>query len=148
MVLTVEKIRKGLAFARRKEGFTLNEILISIALIAIGILGFSLNTIGVIQGNFVSNNVTTATNLAQSKMEELMSLGAALPNCPTAATAGCFDDPLNSRGTTDPPGTIYNRSWVVAPNSPEPGLSTIIVTVSWQDYLNRQVELATLVFAG
>ena len=118
----------------------------SIALIAIGILGFSLNTVGIIQGNFISGNYTVATNLAQDKMEELLNSGIALPTCPTATTANCFDGPLNSQGTTDPAGAIYNRSWVITVNSPESGLSTIDVTVSWRDYRNRTVTLSTLVF--
>ncbi|MFQ5539362.1 MAG: prepilin-type N-terminal cleavage/methylation domain-containing protein, partial [Candidatus Binatia bacterium] len=57
---------------RRTGGFTLIEIIVAIALIAIGILGFSLNTIGIVQGNFVSGNYTIATSLAQDKMEELL----------------------------------------------------------------------------
>jgi len=133
---------------KREEGFTLNEILISIALIAIGVIGFSVNTIGVIQGNYTSGNVTAATNLAQGRMEELKTLGTALPTCPTATTTGCFDGPLNSQGATASPGNIYSRSWVVTPNSPATGLSTIVVTVTWQDYLSRQVELRTLVYTG
>ena len=131
---------------KREDGFTLNEILVSIALIAIGVIGFSVNTIGVIQGNSISGNVTIATNLAQDKVEELKV--TTLPTCPTATTAGCFDGPLNSQGTTTSPGNIYNRSWVVTPNSPATGLSTIVVTVAWQDYLSRQVELRTLVYTG
>ncbi len=131
---------------KRPGGFTLIEIIMSNALIAIGILGFSLNTVGIIQGNFISGNYTIATSLAQGKMEELLDSGTALPTCPTATTAGCFDGPLNSQGTTDPPGAIYNRSWVITVDSPESGLSTIDVTVSWQDYLNRTVTLSTLVF--
>jgi len=134
------------SWIQREEGFTLNEILISIALIAIGVIGFSVNTIGVIQSNYTSGNVTVATNLAQGRMEELKT--STLPTCPTATTTGCFDGPLNSQGTTASPGNIYSRSWVVTPNSPATGLSTIVVTVTWQDYLSRQVELRTLVYTG
>ncbi|MFQ5849173.1 MAG: hypothetical protein ACE5JU_01135 [Candidatus Binatia bacterium] len=133
---------------QRGEGFTLIEVLAAIPLIVIGILGLAFNTVAVIQGNHISGNITAATNVAQDKLEQLKGLGTALPNCPTATTAGCFDGPLNSQGTTASPGAIYSRSWVISPNSPESGISTIVVTVSWQDYLNRQVELITLVFTG
>lgn len=121
----------------------MNEILIAMLLIIIGILGFSLNTMGVLRGGRTSSNVTGATNLAQDKMEQLKA--GALPNCPTAATAGCFDGPLNSQGISAL-GAIYNRSWVVTANSPETGLSKIDVTVSWSDDTPRQIILSTLVF--
>jgi type II secretory pathway pseudopilin PulG len=127
------------------KGFTLNEILISMLLIIIGILGFSLNTMGVLRGGRTSSNITIATNLAQDKMEQLK-VGT-LPTCPTATTSGCFDGPLNSRGTSSPPG-IHNRSWVVTVNSPDTGLSKIDVTVSWTDDSPRQIIFSTLVFNG
>lgn len=137
-----------LIFLRRGDGFTLNEVLVSISLIGIGVLGFSASTIGVIQGNLISGNVTIATNLAQGKMEELKTLGTALPDCPTTATSGCFDGPVNSQGITASPGNTYNRYWVVTLNTPVTGLSRIVVTVTWQDYVRRQVELSTLVYTG
>lgn len=137
-----------LSLIEREDGFTLNEILVSIALIAIGVLGFSVNTIGVIQGNQISGNVTVATGLAQDKLEQLKVLGTALPTCPTATTAGCFDGPLNSQGAPASPGNIYHCSWVITPNTPATELSRIVVTVSWRDYLSRQVELSTLVYTG
>ena len=137
-----------LSLIKGEDGFTLNEILVSIALIAIGVLGFSVNTIGVIQGNQISGNVTVATSLAQDKMEYLKTLGASLPACPTATTTGCYDGPLNSQGTTASPGNIYSRSWVITPNTPATGLSTIVVTVTWHDYRDRQVDLSTLVYTG
>ena len=133
---------------RRIEGFTLNEVLISIVLITIGILGFSLNTIGVFRGGYASGNITIATNLAQDKMEQLKARGSALPNCPTATTDGCFDGPLNAQGGSAQPGMIYSRFWIITPNSPEAGLTKINVTASWTDNMPHQVTLSTLVFTG
>ena len=132
---------------KRQEGFTLNEILISIALIAIGVIGFSVNTMGVIQGNYISGNVTVATTLAQDMMEQLKA--QTLPTCPTATTANCFDGPLNSQGTTASPGNIYNRSWVVTDRADlGTSLKQIDVTVSWRDYLSRSITFSTLVYTG
>ena len=136
-----------LSLIEREDGFTLNEILVSIVLIAIGVVGFSVNTIGVVQGNYISNNVTVATSLAQDKMEQLKV--TTLPTCPTATTAGCFDGPLNSQGTTASPGNIYNRSWVVTDRTDlGTGLKEIDITVSWRDYISRSVTLSTLVYTG
>lgn len=146
-MLPAEIKRARLSLLKRDDGFTLNEILVSIALIAIGVIGFSVNTIGVIQGNFISGNVTIATNLAQDRMEQLKV--TTLPPCPTATTAGCFDGPLNSQGTTASPGNIYNRSWVITDRADlGTSLKEIDITVSWRDYISRSVTLSTLVYTG
>jgi len=120
---------------KRREGFTLIENLIAIVLIATGILGFSINTIGVIRGNYISHNVTIATNLAQDKMEEL--IGKTNPSTD-------FDPPLNSQGLPSLSG--FDRSWVITAVSGKPGFSQIEVTVSWRDYIDREVKLSTLVY--
>jgi Tfp pilus assembly protein PilV len=131
-----------LSSLRRQEGFTFNEVLISIALIAIGILGFSLNTVSVIQGNHVSGNITTATNLAQDKMEELKAQMSFkdMDNCPDAG-----DRSLTATGA---PGGIYDRCWAIKDSSipGAEGLKEVSVTVRWRDYLPREVSLSTLVF--
>lgn len=118
-----------------REGFTLIEILVAIVLIATGVLGLSINTIGVIRGNYLSHNVTIATNLAQDKMEEL--IGQANP--PTDS-----DGPLNSQGLTSSSG--FDRSWVITAVPGKPGFSQIDVTVSWRDYIDHDVKLSTLVY--
>ena len=127
---------------KRQEGFTLNEILVSIALIAIGVLGFSVNTIGVIQGNFISGNVTIATNLAQDKLEELKSPAtfSNVNNCSSPP------DHLTAAGV---PGGIYDRCWIIKDRTDlGTSLKEIDVTVSWRDYISRSVTFSTLVYTG
>lgn len=131
-----------LMFLRQEDGFTLNEILVSMALIAIGVIGFSVNTIGVIQGNFISNNVTVATNLAQDKLEELKTPGSFtnVNNCSSPP------DHLTAAGVT---GGIYDRCWVITDRTDlGTGIKEIDVTVSWRDYISRSVTLSTLVYTG
>jgi Tfp pilus assembly protein PilV len=60
-----------LPIAERQTGFTLNEVLVSINVIIIAILGYSLSTVGVIRGNMTNDNTTVAINLAQDKLEQL-----------------------------------------------------------------------------
>jgi len=141
------------ALLTREDGFTLNEILISIALIAIGVIGFSVNTVGVIQGNFISANVTIATNLAQAKMEELKaqtsftntdkydSTGSS--NCTGSASGS--DNNITATGDS---GGIYDRCWRITDSSLGTGLKQMDVTVSWRDYISRSVTLSTLVYTG
>lgn len=127
---------------KRQDGFTLNEILVSIALIAIGVLGFSLNTMGVIQGNQVSASYTIATSLAQDKMEQLKAQ-TSLSNVTNQADS---NNPMTSTGGA---GGIFNRTWTITDSSLGSGLKEITVTVSWTQYLiSREVKLMTLVFTG
>jgi len=129
---------------RGQDGFTLNEILISIALIAIGILGFSLNTVGVIQGNQISGNVTIATNLAQDKMEQLKAQSSLSNEDRCSSNSG--DQKINATGGS---GGIFDRCWIISDSSLGSGLKEITVRVSWTDYLvSRSVTLVTLVFTG
>ncbi len=125
---------------QREDGFTLNEILISIALIAIGVIGFSVNTMGVIQGNQVSASYTIATTLAQDKMEQVKAQ-TSLSNVTNQADS---NNPMTSTSGT---GGIFNRTWTIADSSLGSGLKEITVTVSWTQYLiSREVKLMTLVF--
>lgn len=127
---------------RREDGFTLNEILVSIALIAIGVLGFSVNTIGVIQGNQISGNVTIATELAQDKMEEIRATGN-LSN---------GSDNITATGAS---GGTFSRAWTIGTSSLNEAtggaagssLKEITVTVSWTEYqVTREVKVAALLF--
>lgn len=132
----------------RQEGFTLNEILISIALIAIGVIGFSVNTIGVIQGNYTSGNFTIATNLAQDKLEELKAVGSYtdVTNSPDA------NNPVTETGAS---GGRFTRTRTISTSSLNDAtvgaigskLKEVSVTVSWSEYgITRQVVVSTLVF--
>lgn len=124
---------------KRTEAFTLIEILVAIGLIAVGILSFSLNTIGVIQGNYISGNYTIATSLAQDKMEELLGRS-------TFSDVTDSPDPNNPITATGEREGIFTRTWTISDPSLGTGLKQIDVTVSWQDYLSRTVTLSTLVF--
>jgi len=142
---------------KRTEGFTLIEIIVAIGLIAVGILSFSLNTIGVMQGNYISGNYTIATSLAQGKMEELLGQTnfGDKDNYDSSGSSDCTglysgpdpqpDRDIRATGESD---GIYDRCWKIADPNPSLGanLKQIDVTVSWRDYLSRTVTLSTLVF--
>jgi type IV pilus assembly protein PilV len=134
----VRRIRKGWL----QDGFTLNEVLLSMALVAIGILGFSLNTMGVIQGNQISSSVTIATNLAQAKLEELK----AQTSWANATHASDANNPLTEMGAS---GGRFTRTWTIKDSPLASNLKEISVQVSWAEYgTNRQMVFATLVFTG
>ena len=136
--------RSRQSWIKGKLGFTLIEIIVAIALIAIGILGLSLNTIGIIKGNYISGNYSIATSLAQDKMEELLGQSG------FTDVDNCTNPPDQDITATGGTGGIYDRCWIIADPSPSLGanLKQIDVTISWRDYLTRSVTLSTLVFAG
>ena len=133
--------RSALRLIGRQEGFSYSEVLVSIAFITVAVLGFSLNTIGVIQGNRLSADVTIATNLAQDKMEQLKaqpSLGN-IDRCPDSGEQGI--------APTGASGGIYNRCWAIKDSPLGSGLKEIGVDVHWRDPEPRTVTLTTLVFS-
>lgn len=147
-MLPAEIKRARLSLLKRDDGFTLNEILISIALIAIGVIGFSVNTMGVIQGNFMSGSFTIATNLAQDKLEELKAVGSYtdVTNSPDA------NNPITETGAS---GGRFTRTRTISTSSLNDAtvgaigskLKEVSVTVSWSEYgITRQVVVSTLVF--
>ena len=146
---TVKELQRYFRFPEQDKGFSLIEILVSITLIAVGVLGFALNPVGVIQGNYISRNVTIAYNLAQDKMEQIQALATDSPICPSAKLPNCSDSegPINFQGMSGLPGAIFERSWVITPGTPEAGLSTIEVTLSWSAYqVPRQFTVSTILF--
>ncbi len=129
------KLKVRLLMIKQQGGFTLNEVLISIAIIAIGVVGFSLNTIGVIQGNHLSYTATFASNLAQDNIEEIKNQNS-LTNGTVTEIA------------TDSSGVVYTLTQSIS-NSTEPNLKNIHVRVSWTVYLiERKVIFKTLVYTG
>ncbi|MBI2988532.1 MAG: prepilin-type N-terminal cleavage/methylation domain-containing protein [Deltaproteobacteria bacterium] len=134
-MLAAEAKRFRLSLIKRKDGFTLNEILISVALIGIGVLGFSVNTIGVIQGNYISSNFTIATNLAQEKMEEVK-----------ARTS--FSNDTVTDSVTGASGITFTRTCIISDFSGT-DLKEVEVRVSWTAYLiSHQLTLKTLIYIG
>lgn len=123
-----------------EQGFTFNEILVAISVIVVVILGFSLNTVGVIRGNFESKNITVAVNLAQDKVEQLK-VEKKLSDVNLCPDSG--DRFLTATGT---PGGIYHRCWSISDSPLGKNLKRIDVTVSWRDYESRHVTISTLVF--
>jgi len=104
--------------AHRQSGFTLIEIMIAMFVLAVGLLGAAGVATTVINGNALSKKITTATTLAQDKMEELKG---------TTYSSIASD--------SDTQESIYTRTWTASSDSPATGMKTIEVTVefTWKD---------------
>jgi Tfp pilus assembly protein PilV len=127
-----------LPIAERQTGFTLNEILVSINVIIIAILGYSLSTVGVIRGNMTNDNTTVAINLAQDKLEQLKAQKQLVNDnrCP-----GSGDHAITAAGMA---GGIFDRCWRIIDSPLGPHLKQIDVRVSWRDQENREIVVTTL----
>ena len=106
---------------QRNDGFTLMEVLIATVIFAIISLGAVASMVSVMQGNAFSNKITTATTLAQTKLEEIKRLG--------------YTNADNAAGTEDYK-TITNYSAYKRVTSVVPGpvsaMKTVTVTVYWK----------------
>ncbi|MDZ7696965.1 MAG: prepilin-type N-terminal cleavage/methylation domain-containing protein [Deltaproteobacteria bacterium] len=103
------------------SAFTLLEVLIAIVILSIGLLGMASLTVGIIKGNSFSNELTTATTLAQDKMEDIRRIGSSdYSNVVPEAKAIC-----------PTPYDHFKREVLVADDSPATGMKTVVVKVYW-----------------
>jgi prepilin-type N-terminal cleavage/methylation domain-containing protein len=120
---------------RFQDGFTLLEVLVAIVILTTGLLGTAGLTTGVIRGNHYSKNVTSATAVAQTKLETIKSGGYSY-----ATTANFPSDTVSMGGTT------FTRATTIASSSPAANMKTVSVTVSWTESNNtgRSINLQTI----
>ncbi len=132
---------------RGEEGFSLIEVLISLVILAVGLLGLALFQTTAIKGNAIASKWTVATELAQDRLERFRHV--AWDNTLSSSNADGF--------TTGPPpqpnysnlpgaagdntlvrGTQYYRVWYVTPTpSSSNSFTTITVWCCWQDDSSR-----------
>ena len=118
-----------------QQGFTLLEVLVTIVILSIGLLGIAGLTTGVIRGNHYSKNITSATAAAQTQLEAVKSRGYA------EAVAANFPADIVNMG-----GMSFNRTTTITADSPATNMKTASVTVNWTDSNNtaRSVMLQTI----
>jgi type II secretion system protein I len=124
--------------SKKNRGFTLIEVLIAMAIFAIGILAVASMQLSNTKNNTTGNITTQATMLARQKLEELKTVG----DVTTLSNGTDPNNPLDAEGNT---GGIYNRQWNVS--NPLGGNTSrrIAVTVSWDRRgQNRSVVLESI----
>ncbi|MHB1024532.1 MAG: type IV pilus modification protein PilV [Desulfobacteria bacterium] len=129
---------------RCQEGFSLIEVLISLVILAIGLLGLALFQTTAIKGNAIASKWTVATELAQDRLEKFRHVGWDNVNLASSNTGGFITGPpprpnyANLPGdagdTTVVRGTQYYRVWYINPTPATTNtFTTITVWCCWQD---------------
>lgn len=135
-----------MAIGRKKDkqqaGFTFNELLVAMNIVAVAVLGYSLSSGEVIRRQTVGDNSTVAIHLAQDKIEELQARKNSPDGdlCPSGGDRG-----IAAKGSG---AGIFDRCWKIAVSPLGTNLKQLDVTVSWRDHAEHQVSLSTLIFTG
>lgn len=99
------------------NGFTLLEVMITLVILAIGLLGLAGLQIIAIKGNSFGQQMTVASTIAQNQLEQMREGAVALTS--------------SNDTVTDQNGITYTRTWTVTPNTPDTDMNTVQIIVSW-----------------
>jgi prepilin-type N-terminal cleavage/methylation domain-containing protein len=127
---------------KNEKGFTLLETLVGMAILAVGLLGLLALQVVAMQGNTSGFLISNATALGEQRVEELKGLSSASP----LLAAGNHAD-----GTVTVQGTVYTRSYTIQDDSPVSGVSTITMTITWNDSASqtgRSTDIVTRLLKG
>ncbi len=118
------------AFGRK--GFTLTEVLVSLVILAVGILAVAAMQITSTKSGSFSSHLTQATFLAQDKLEYLKNL----PYGDSNLGSGQHNEGILS-------GTIFSREYHIVEDAGN-SMKTITVTVQWTDRANHSISFSTI----
>jgi type IV pilus assembly protein PilV len=134
-----ENMKKSIATCQC--GYTLIEILIAIAIFAIGILAVAQMQLSSSKNTTNGNITTLAAMLARDKIEELKSEDIAS----AVLAVGDYSDPNNPVDQNGNPGGIFTRNWEITNPLGGTGTRQIQVTVSCSRWGQaRTVELISI----
>lgn len=130
-------------FLNGRQGFTLLEVLVAMAIATIGLLGMALLQGTAIQGNNSGSKFTQATMLAQSSIENLHSElldGNGATETDLADGSGDEEVGIDENGE---PGGVFTRTWNVEDYTTFS--RRVTVEVQWNEGGRaRQVAMSTI----
>ena len=119
-----------------KRGFTLIEVMVAMAIFAVGILALAGLQSNYISGNAQARLKTEATALGAHTIEQLRSMPFDAPELDPATNP--HQPPAGSTGP-------YDVQWTVTDNAPVNNAKTVRVTVAPANRNGRPVRLATII---
>ncbi len=105
---------------RRQQGFSLIEVMISLAILSFGVLALTTLQVTVTKGSAASSATSTAADVAMQKIESLK----------TAAYSTIASEPPT---TVTSSGMTFSRQVIVTPNQPSVNVKTVQVIVTGTD---------------
>lgn len=116
------------------QGFSLLEVVLSLAIFSIGIVGLYSVQTRTIGQNYTASRITTAVNWGAEKVEDLLALSYQdLKDTNNNGTAGLGNSTIaTADGSETSPDGVYTLLWNVAVNRPIYKTKTIRVIVTSQ----------------
>lgn len=111
-----------------EKGFTLVELLIALAILAVGLLGLAGMQVSAMTGNKSANRLSAMTAVAQMAMEDLMAKPIDDPIYSASATGQTYT--LTSTASNMPAVGTMSATYSVALDTPVTNVTRIIVTVT------------------
>jgi prepilin-type N-terminal cleavage/methylation domain-containing protein len=145
---------------RNAAGFSLIEVMVSAALVAIGLVPVAYIQSSGLRGASISYNLLTANNLAVQLGDAVRAVGYNDPRLtPTSGVYVAPHSTLSNANPLKPDGTTwaacqgkscgYTLTWKITDNAVLANTKTIDVQVSWNDYgIPRAYTLSVLKAIG
>jgi type IV pilus assembly protein PilV len=108
---------------RQSQGFTLIEVMIAMVILAVGLLSLMTMQIVSIRANAFSSEMTYASMLAQSRLEQIRNMSY------TSINPGTVTDTVPASASTK--GMAYAVETKVEDNLPATDMKTITLTINW-----------------
>ena len=117
-----------------RDGFSLLEVMVALAILAVGILGATSGQLMAMKLSTTSRHAVLAMQLAEEQMEILQAMPAA--DVKALGTANDSNNPLDP-DPNDGVAMEFTRRWIITPDSPEVDVIALEVQVDWTDGLGQ-----------